>query len=157
LLREISNKLDRLIGARSDADIERERWTFSRKEPAHAKPNQKITMNISKYRKPRFLKKEDCDPPIVLTVTGVEEMNVSGSAREPEYKLVLSLENDLRDRFRFTLNETNLQTVASFFGHETDDWLEQEIEFRFDPAVEFDGQVVGGIRIKGPAEEGIPF
>jgi hypothetical protein len=48
-------------------------------------------MNISRYRKARFLKKEDCDPAIKLTITGAGEMNISRSAKDPEKEQALFL------------------------------------------------------------------
>jgi hypothetical protein len=48
-------------------------------------------MHVSKYRKARFLKKEDCDPAIKLTITGTEEMNISRSAKDPEKEQALFL------------------------------------------------------------------
>jgi len=48
-------------------------------------------MNISKNRKARLLKKEDCDPAIKLTITGAEEMNISRSAKDPEKEQALFL------------------------------------------------------------------
>jgi hypothetical protein len=113
-------------------------------------------MNISKYRKARFLKREDL--PIKLTITGADEMKVSRSAKEPDYKIVLDFENDLGEKFRLSLNQTNLEAIANRFGDETENWVNQEIGFWWNPKVEMDGEVVGGIRVV-PAEEEkeIPF
>ena len=85
-------------------------------------------------------------------------MNVSRSAKDSDYKIVLSLENDLGEKFRLSLNQTNLDAIANRFGDETDDWVNQEISFWWNPKVEMDGEVVGGIRVvPAEAEKEIPF
>jgi hypothetical protein len=83
-------------------------------------------MNISGYRKPHFLKKEDCDPAIKLTITGAEEITYSRFGTDVENKVVIDLENEVGDKFRLPLNAST-QTIAKLFGDETDQWVDQEI------------------------------
>ena len=106
-------------------------------------------MKVTKYRRIRAIKQEDCIEPRLFTIIGADEVNFSRSAGKPEYKIRITIEDDL-DKFTRPLNEANLETIASEFGDETDDWLEQEIIGVADPDIEFDGQKVGGIKIEIP-------
>jgi hypothetical protein len=103
-------------------------------------------MNIEKYRKHRFLKKEDT--PVSLTISGVEEFNYSRVAGKEDCKIII----DSEERFRLSLNATNLETIAQLFGNDTDDWLGRRVGFMWDPTIKMGGEIVGGIRAI-PVEE----
>jgi len=109
-------------------------------------------MNVSRYRRPHFIKKEECDPAIKLTIIGAEEISYSRSGTDVEYKIVVDLENETGDKFRLSLNDSNLETIARLFGDETDNWLSQEIGLKHDPSIKFKDEVRGGIRVI-PTEE----
>ena len=109
-------------------------------------------MNISRYRKPHFIKKEDCDPAIRLTIIDAEITSYSRSGTDAEDKVVVDLENEIGDKFRHSLNDGNLNTIAKLFGEETDGWRGQEIGLKHDPTIKFKDEVRGGIRVI-PAEE----
>jgi hypothetical protein len=97
-------------------------------------------MNISKYKKATFLKKENC--PIALTISGAEAHDYSRHAGKEDWKIII----DTEERFRVSLNQTNLETIAQLFGNETDDWIGQRIGFVWDPTVQMNDEAVGGIR-----------
>jgi hypothetical protein len=109
-------------------------------------------MNISRYRKPHFIKKEDCDPPIKLTITGAEEVTYSRSGTDSEYKIRIDLENEVGDKFWRSLNDGNLETIVKLFGDETDDWLGKEIGLKHDPSIKYKDEISGGIVVI-PADE----
>ena len=109
-------------------------------------------MNISRYRKPHFIKKENCDPAIKLTITGAEEVTYSRSGMDTEYKVVIDLENEIGDKFKLSLNSGNLETIAKLFGDETDHWNDQEIGLKHDPSIKYKDEIRGGIVVI-PAEE----
>jgi hypothetical protein len=109
-------------------------------------------MNVSKYRKPHWLKKENCDQLIKLIITAAEERGYPNSDPDAETKVVLDLENEVGDKFRFSLNASNLEAIAKQFGDETDGWIDQEIWLRHDPTIEYKGEVRGGIRVIPAAE-----
>ena len=68
------------------------------------------------------------------------------------YKIVVDLENETGDKFRLSLNDSNLETIAKLLGDETDNWLGQEIGLKHDPSIKFKDEVRGGIRVI-PARE----
>jgi hypothetical protein len=110
------------------------------------------TMNVATYRKPRFIKKEQCDIPIKLAITGAEEVTYSRSGIDAEFKIVIDLENEIGDKFKLSLNSGNLETIAKLFGDETDGWIGQEIGLKHDPTIKYKDEVRGGIVVI-PAEE----
>jgi hypothetical protein len=91
-------------------------------------------MNISKYRRPRTIQKEDC--PINLTIIEVREE----PSKFSETGIRLYLESNLREKFSFWLKSDNLNTVANLYTDETDNWIEKELEFVHEPAREYEGR-----------------
>jgi hypothetical protein len=71
---------------------------------------------------------------------------------DAELKIVIDLEDEISNKFRLSLNDSNLETIARLFGDETDAWLGQVIRLKHDPTIEFQGEVRGGIRVI-PVEE----
>jgi hypothetical protein len=110
-------------------------------------------VNISKYRKPHFIKKEQCQPPIRIIITGAEEITYSPRRGEDaETKVVIDFEAENTEKFRLSLNDANLDWLAIRFGEETSNWLSKMVGLKHDPAVKFNNEVVGGFRLI-PAEE----
>ena len=103
-------------------------------------------MNVSKYRKPKFLKKEQC--PIVLIISGAEERDYSRNASEHDLKIVINSE----EKISVSLNDTNLGFIIDLYGDETDDWIGEKIGFIYDPNIEYEDEVVGGFRAVKPEE-----
>jgi len=107
-------------------------------------------MNISKYRRPRTIQKEDC--PINLTIIEVREEPSKFSETGKDIRLYL--ESNLREKFSFWLRGDNLNTVAKLYTDETDNWIEKELEFVHEPAREYEGR--GGIVVH-EAQKKIPL
>lgn len=105
-------------------------------------------MHISRLRDSRFLKKEDCDPPITVTIKTLTEENVAMEGQNPDYRWALHF--DELDK-PMILNSTNGQSVAEITGsEETDEWSGQKVMLYMDPSVMFGGKKMGGIRIRKP-------
>jgi hypothetical protein len=64
---------------------------------------------------------------------------------DEERKLILVLEGGKR----FILNKTNARSIAGFFGRNTDDWKNKEIELYVTP-VDLKGRMVDGVRVRLP-------
>jgi hypothetical protein len=95
----------------------------------------------------KFLKKEDCDPAILVTIRGVKEENV-GTDQEPESKWTLLFQEDVKP---LVLNSTNLQLIARIMESDnSDDWTDRQIVAYNDPNISFGGRLVGGIRVRAP-------
>ena len=63
-----------------------------------------------------------------------------------ERKLVVDLENDGRG---VILNRTNLETIVTAYGPETDDWVGKPVIVRAEPTT-FQGRKIQGIRVHIP-------
>jgi len=104
--------------------------------------------NISVLKTSRFLKKEDCDPPILVTIKSVDEENVAkeGAPEEPRW-CIHFVETDKP----MVLNSTNGQIIAKFSGKDdTDHWAGIKVVLFHDPNVSFGGKLIGGIRVRAP-------
>jgi hypothetical protein len=101
----------------------------------------------------KFLKKEDCEPAILLTIAGVRQDEV-GTEDEPEQKWTMLFEEDVKP---MVLNSTNLQLMSKIFSSDnSDDWIGQKIVCYSDPNVSFGGKLVGGIRVRAPKNKTRP-
>jgi hypothetical protein len=111
-------------------------------------------MHIDELKNSRFLKKEDCEPPITVTVDHVDKSNVAELGEKPEFKWCLFFRDGIKP---MVLNSTNGQLIARLFGSKnSDDWIGKEIELYHDSNVTFGGELVGGIRVRRatrPVEE----
>jgi len=111
-------------------------------------------MNISELKNSKFLKKEDCDPPVLATITGVEETNVAQESEDPDYRWVIHFKELEKP---MVLNTTNGQMIASITGtlndtsdDQSDRWIGQKVVLYNDPNVMFKGKITGGIRVRAP-------
>jgi len=104
--------------------------------------------NVNDLKQSRFLTKRDVDPPILVTIKGYEQRNVARERDEPDMRYVLYFQEDYKP---MTLNITNGRLIAAITGSEDlDDWIGHKIVVFFDPAVDFGGELVGGIRCRAP-------
>lgn len=104
-------------------------------------------MKISELKNSRYLTKEDCDPPITVTIKGVKKENVAPADQKPEERYVLLFaEPGVRG---LVLNSTNGALIAKYLGSDdSDDWTGKKIVLYHDPSVSFAGKLVGGIRVR---------
>ena len=108
-------------------------------------------MNISELSESKYLKKEDCMPPIIVTISGLTKENLARDNEQPEYKYVLHFAEAVKP---MVLNATNGQLIAHVTGsHETDDWTGSKITLYNDPSISFGGKLTGGIRVQIPQEQ----
>jgi len=107
-------------------------------------------MNVNKdLKNSRFLTKDDCDPPIKVTISHVEQTNVAPADSKPEARWVVHFQQS--DVKPMVLNTTNGQSIAAITGSdESDGWMGAEIVCYCDPNVSFGGKLIGGIRVRAP-------
>lgn len=104
--------------------------------------------HINVLKKSNFLKKEDCGPGILVTITGCTELNVAADGAPEELKWCLHFSETEKP---LVLNSTNGQIIAGFTGSDnTDDWKDRKIVLYHDPTVSFGGKLIGGIRARAP-------
>ena len=104
-------------------------------------------MNISELGESKYLVKEECDPPIRVTISGIKRENLAKENEPQKMKFVLSF----LECKPLVLNKTNGGRIAHVLGSdESDDWMGKQIDLWNDPSVEFGGQLMGGVRVLVP-------
>lgn len=117
-------------------------------------PKQKDQMHISQLKDSKFLKKEDCTPPILVTIKEVTQENVAKEGAPQDLKWALHFEEVEKP---LVLNSTNGQLIAQITGSEdTDGWPGKYIVLYKDPNVSFQGKLIGGIRVRAPKKGAAP-
>lgn len=102
----------------------------------------------------KFLKKDDVDPPKLVTVKALRQANVAMDDQPEELKwTILFKELDKP----MVLNSTNIQLLTKALGtDETDEWVGKQIVVYNDPNVSFGGKITGGVRIRAPKKKAAP-
>jgi hypothetical protein len=104
-------------------------------------------MKIGQMMESKFLKKEDVDPPKLVTIRGFSQQN-AGRDDAPEMKWTMSF---IELNKPMVMNSTNLQLAAQALGSDdTDNWIGKQVVLYNDPSVQFQGKLIGGIRIRAP-------
>jgi hypothetical protein len=94
----------------------------------------------------KFLKKEDLDEDVIVTIDHVSQQNVAQDGQPEEKKWVLYFREYEKG---MVLNATNIQLLENATGvSDTDDLGGKEIILYVDPNVSFGGKVVGGLRLR---------
>ena len=105
-------------------------------------------MNINDLTESKFLKKDDCDPAVLVTINGVKQFDVSKDTEPQQLKWCLLFAEDLKP---LVLNVTNANLIAAILGsEETNDWVGNRIVLFNDPSVSYAGKITGGIRVRAP-------
>lgn len=108
-------------------------------------------MNIRELKDSLYLKKEDCSPPILVTISGGEIKNLAMEGEAEKKRFCLFFEEMEKP---LVCNSTNAQIIASICGsEETDDWTGHKIVLYSDPNISFQGRLTGGIRARAPRNQ----
>ena len=98
---------------------------------------------VSDMIQSKFLRKEDLDDDLIVTVKSVKLEDMPGDDNEQRWVVYFrELPKGL------VLNVTTIRALESAFGNDTDQWLGGKVELYVDPAVTFKGKVVGGLRLR---------
>lgn len=103
----------------------------------------------SSIKQSRFLTKDDCDPPVTVTIREVKDENVSADGQPEKVKPVVYFEEVDKG---FVVNWTNAQLIDLIAGGNDidEDWPGTRIVLTNDPTIQFQGKLVGGIRVQAP-------
>lgn len=105
-------------------------------------------MRLTEMLESKFMKKEDVEDPVLLTIAAFKKINVAKDGADPELKWGISFQESDKP---LIANSTNLQLIAKICqSTESDDWIGQQVVLYHDPNVTFGGKLVGGIRIRAP-------
>lgn len=118
-------------------------------------------MKTSELSGSKYLKQGDIDEPMLVTITDIDKRNVAPDNKPAEMKGVMSFAELPKP---LILNKTNINRLEKHFGtDDMDDWIGKKVVIFVDPDVEMGGEIVGGVRLRGPKatqakkEEDIPF
>ena len=101
-------------------------------------------INQTQHRK--FLRKVDLDEELVVTITRVEKEDVSRDGEHRQEKFVAYFaEIEQALILKWNLAEA-IKSVTGF--NDMDLWSGQQIVLFNDPSVRYEGQIVGGVRVK---------
>lgn len=105
-------------------------------------------MKVSELKSSKFLKKDDVGAGVLVTIAGVEQVNVAKEGAPEELKWCMHF-NELDKPL--VLNSTNGQIIEQITGKDdSDDWTGTKIVLYNDPNVSFGGKLTGGIRVRAP-------
>lgn len=110
-------------------------------------------MKIGQMLESKYLKKEDVDPPKLLTIVGFDKVNIAREDEAPDFKWLMKFQ----EVKPMVMNSTNLQLAAHALGSDdTDHWIGKKIVAYNEPNVSFGGKLVGGIRLRAARVKGQP-
>lgn len=109
--------------------------------------NTKNAPNANEFLGGNFLRKEDLEGPVTVTITDVSSEAIMGSLQK---KLIIAFREFEKP---LILNKTNIAALVQMFGTgDTTAWRGQLTLF-VDPSVQYAGRVVGGIRLRRAATQ----
>jgi hypothetical protein len=108
-------------------------------------------MDITKSFSTKYLQKSDFPAPHEAIIDTVAMEDVSMDSQPTEMKPVLFFKGQKKGMI---LNKTNANVCMALFGAETDAWSGQRVIGYNDPTIQFQGQLVGGIRLRA-AEQAV--
>ena len=99
---------------------------------------------VSEMITSKFLRKEDIEEDVMVTIRGVKQENV-GRDDAPESRWVIYYKEFPKG---MVLNITSIRVLESAYGDDSDNWIGKQCILYVDPSVSFQGRVVGGLRIR---------
>lgn len=103
-------------------------------------------MKIGDMIESKYLKQSDIPDPVQVTIHSLKKVNVARDDEDPDYRWTAKFGEFAKP---MVLNVTNLKRLAKALGDDTDDWMGKTVELYTDPDIEFGGNVVGGLRLRG--------
>lgn len=104
-------------------------------------------MKVSQLTQSKYLKHTDIEQPMLLTVRGVklEKLEYGGKQEQKGILYFHELEKGL------VLNKTNLGICEKVFeSDDTDEWTGQSIVLYVKDDIEYQGEIVSGLRLRAP-------
>ena len=100
-------------------------------------------MKVSEMIESKYLRKEDIDDAVVITLGAVSREDMPGDMNEQRWVLrIKELPKAL------VLNTTTIRVLEKAFGDDSDAWVGKRAELYVDPNVAYKGQIVGGLRLR---------
>lgn len=112
-------------------------------------------MKIADLKQSKYLSKDDCTPPILVTIAGCEKRNLAMETQPAEIKPVLLFQESTAKPM--VLNPINTDLLMMIYPvKDTDEWIGKKVVLYNDPTISFGGRLTGGIRIRAPKKLAAP-
>lgn len=109
-------------------------------KPEHDMPN------VNEMLQSKYLKKEDIDDEIAVTIENVGKVNIAKENEKPQWKYAMTFEELAKP---LLLNSTNIKLAAKACdSQDSDYWIGKKIMLYVDENITFGNDIVGGLRIK---------
>ena len=111
-------------------------------------------MKLGAMYESKYLKKEDVGDGMLVTIRAVQLENVALEGQPEDNKPVVYFNETQKG---LVLNRTNGSLMIHYLGtDETDQWIGRQVVLYNDPTIQFQGKMVGGIRIRGADQAQTP-
>lgn len=114
---------------------------------------QEPAMKVSQMTDSKYLRKEDIEGEVIVTIVKVGQGNVAMDDQPEEKKWMIKFKEFPKP---MVLNSTNISLLAKLCGDDTDEWIGKEVVLYVDENVSYAGKLVGGIRVKSAAPVAAP-
>ncbi len=108
-------------------------------------------MKVNDLIDSKFLKQTDVPDPVAVTFQSLKKMNMARDDEDPDYRWTAKFSEFAKP---MVLNVTNIKRCAKSLGDDTEDWMGKQMELYCDPDIEFGGNIVGGLRLRGIRRSG---
>lgn len=106
---------------------------------------------FSDLRQSKYLSQQDVDPPVLVTITGYEEVDFAKEGEEPQPKWVIKFRELEKG---MTLGSENNSLITAIIGtDDLDEWKGAKIVLYREPTVKYKGKITGGIRVRAPKQK----
>jgi hypothetical protein len=118
------------------------------------KPTKEKPMNInwSDFSESKYLRKEDLDRPILVTIKGFTKENVARDGEPPQVKVVMHFQEAVKPMVVNPTNAELIRRACGVMGPPSDCIGHLIVLFR-DDTVTMGGKPVGGIRVRAPKKK----
>jgi hypothetical protein len=103
-------------------------------------------MKVSDLIESKYLKQSDIPDPVTVTIQSLKKVNVARDDEAPDYRWTVKFSEFDKS---MVYNTTNIKRTAKALGDDTEDWLGKQMQLYVDPDIEFGGNIVGGLRVRG--------
>ena len=109
---------------------------------------------VSDMIESKFLKKEDAENGLLLTVQAVAQHNVAMDNQPEQMKWCMEFAENPKP---LVMNVTNLNMMQAITGSDdSDDWIGRQVVLFNDPTIQYQGKLVGGIRLRALRHQPAP-
>jgi hypothetical protein len=110
-------------------------------------------MRLDDMIESKFLKQTDIPTDRLVTIAGIKRENMAREDEAPEYRWTVKFKELDKP---MVCNQTNLKRIFRICGDDTDEWPGKRVVVYTDPDIEYQGKVVGGLRIRAPKTPSAP-